>query len=286
MIIDWPNWTPRQLVEWMGKSLRMPEREIILYRRLGTDPRMREVWEWHESTKPSKQRRMFSSASSFCHSISTAMRMPAKPGDMAPRAREKYFQQVRDHIDALQLLLAGTMYDGASWMGDVIEPENLADEVVSDLASWGVDETGHTVGYWVDEDGVRKLSYLYPSSEFMQTLSDVRAWTHWDDYWDGGIRSSRPIRQSGAANSRTVYFTCSLYEYEKRWDRVLPFPILATVANVALELGAEDQLDEEAVRKQVRRYEARSAQAREGDERAFDAAVDKGPPIDFDEIPF
>ncbi len=39
----------------------------------------------------------------------------------------------------------------------------------------------------------------------------------------------------------------------------IPFPVLATLANVALKLPVASQVDEEAVRKQVRRFEARIA---------------------------
>jgi hypothetical protein len=51
----------------------------------------------------------------------------------------------------------------------------------------------------------------------------------------------------------------------------LPFPILATITNVALQLSDEEAVDEEAVRKQVRRYEERLKRRKELEESGNEA---------------
>jgi hypothetical protein len=73
------------------------------------------------------------------------------------------------------------------------------------------------------------------------------------------MRSSAPIAHANTRNAQVIYFTCSLYERVRRIGGTIPFPVLATVTNVALRLPAEDCVDEDTVRKQVRRYEARRA---------------------------
>jgi hypothetical protein len=86
-------------------------------------------------------------------------------------------------------------------------------------------------------------------------------WTYWDDNWDGGIWStSAPIAQANSERMPIIYFCCTLFDWFKQNGVEVPFPILATVANVALDLTADNLVDEDNVRKQVRRYQKRKAE--------------------------
>ena len=177
---------------------------------------------------------------------------------MSPKSRGVYLAEVRRHATELLKLLRETKFD-RNPLGELSE-ENLARPLSSFLGSWGEDESseGHVVAFHVDEDGASTMFYDYPDGALSNTLSDLIDWTHWDDYWGGGIISSAPIAQANAKSLPTIFFTCTLFEKLAYYGLEIPFPILATVANVALELGKDEQTDEESVRKQVRRYQARN----------------------------
>jgi len=141
------------------------------------------------------------------------------------------------------------------------------------LRHWGDGESedGDIVAFNVGINGVYRMHYDYPGSNLTETLAELYEWTFWDDQWDGRIfSSSTPIVQTNSDSARVVYFTCSLYDWFTQYGVEMPFPILATVANVALDLGADEQVDEEAVRKQVRRYQARRAKFMAEHPPAFD----------------
>ena len=66
-----------------------------------------------------------------------------------------------------------------------------------------------------------------------------------------------------------IFFTCTLFEQLAGKGITIPFAHLATIANTAMELAVDDQVDEETVRKQVRRYQARKAAKADSDEVSF-----------------
>jgi len=262
-----PKWAPADLVEWLGCiGGKWPAKQRNRYIRLLTDARMREVWGWHSRARGFATRKLYATSLSFCMDIDRALSLPGKPGDMTKAKRTAYFERVRKHTHALIELLAGTRYSSNAETysgrntGYVIDDESLAQTVVRDLADWGDDEIGHVVAYHVDEDGVSRLPWHYPESELLDLLWEVIEWTHEDDGWGWGLglSSSKPLEHAKGSSSKVVYFTCTLYGLLARQGMKIPFAHLASAANVALELPAADEVDEETVRKQVRRHEARA----------------------------
>ncbi|HET8553311.1 MAG TPA: hypothetical protein VFL78_00630 [Rhodanobacteraceae bacterium] len=272
--VHFPNWIPADLVAWLRKcGPKLPAHMRGTYGRLTTDTRMRSVWEWFLSARQNAKNPEHLGASTLCFDVERALTLPRKPGDMTETKRADYFRKVRHHTEALIQLLRGTRYsaNAAAYtghtMGDAIDPDKLADVVTRDLATWGDDEMGHVVAYYVDEDGAHKLPWTYPESELFDMLQEVIDWTHWDDGWDWrlGLASSKPLTHARQPSAKLVYFTCTLYENLARQDMAIPFPELATLANVALKLSAANQVDEETVRKQVRRYQARTGVSAQSD---------------------
>jgi len=223
---------------------------------------MRDVWDWHASARSSATRELYGSALSLCMDVSHALRLPGKPGNMTAAARAKYFDKVRHHTQALIHLLSDTRYSSNAatfagrQIGDAIEEDDLAATVVRNLADWGEDEIGHVVAYYVDEDGVHPLPWNYPESELLDLLWEVIEWTHEDDGWDWnfGLSSSKPLANVKQPSAKMVYFVCTMYETLEYHGMAIPFPQLATLANVALNLSDAEQVDEDVVRKQVRRH--------------------------------
>lgn len=176
---------------------------------------------------------------------------------MPPKEREKYFALIRRHADALIDALAGTRFD-APVHGIEVDVESF--DAKSELGSWGVeeDDCGHVIAFDVRSEGVFKLHYDYPESALVQTLGELIAWTCSEDAWDRDIMlSSAPIAHANSATTPIIFFNCTMWERWQRYDISIPFPILATICNVALDLGADESVDEDAVRKQIRRYESR-----------------------------
>ena len=115
------------------------------------------------------------------------------------------------------------------------------------------------VAYYVDEDGVYRLPWDYPESSLCDLLHDVIDWTEYDDYWDLQ-RSSTPLARAKGKGRHVTYFTRTLFERCAQCGIAIPFAHLATVANVALALQDDKQLDEDAARKQVRRHKVEKAE--------------------------
>ncbi|HXG27265.1 MAG TPA: hypothetical protein VNJ47_00250 [Nevskiales bacterium] len=247
------------MLEWFGRVAdKLPPRQFEFYAKLASDQRMREVWVWYEKARHTATHPLGRSSLSFCMKIAGAMSLPEKPGNMSVKQREKYFAKVRLHATALRDLLNDTLFDYTPFSELVIDQEKLADTVVRDLQPWGDDETGHVVAYWVDDDGVRRMDWDYPQSHFTELLFNVIEWTRQEDFWGrGGLMSSAPIGQANSPNMRTIYFNYTLYSSLLRDGISIPFALLATTANVALDLPAHLLVDEDTVRKQVRRVEAR-----------------------------
>jgi hypothetical protein len=141
--------------------------------------------------------------------------------------------------------------------------EEMPQKIQGELSNWGEDEMGHVVAYWVSEDGVSKLPWNYPECHLRLHLHDLVDWTYKDDYFGRNfLASSAAIGNANTANARTIYFTRTLFESSLRNGIEIPFPILASITNVALQLEAERQVDEETVRKQVRRHQAKAQSSR------------------------
>lgn len=230
-------------------------------RNLCTDTRMREFWEWLGSVKFNRHD-MLRSSVSVSTQIRRSTQLPTKPGDMTPAQRDAYFKRVRTHAYALYELLEGTRFDN-EYMS-ALSDKQLNRTLDASLYDWGEDEEdeGHTVAYQVTPEGKFKHPYNFPDSALTQTLMNVVGWTHWDDCWgDGVFDTSEPIAQSNSESTPIIYFCCTLHDWFHRYGVEIPFRVLATVANVSLDLPIDREIDEEAARKQVRRFQKRRALA-------------------------
>jgi len=259
------KWAPVDMVDWMSKvegSLSAASWETNML--LITDERMRSVWDWHSLTCQRVKRELHRTSSSLALSIERAMMFPSKPGNMTKKKREEYFRKVRMHAIALQTLIQDTRFssNSAGWSGmesTPIDPDELTDVVVKDLQSWGHgdDDQGHVVAYLVTSDEVSRLPWTFPESHLYDQLEDLLEWTSWDDNWGNLLVSSAPISHANTSNARTIFFTCTLFQSLAGKGANIPFTHLATLANVVLKLPITDQVDEDTVRKQVRRYQER-----------------------------
>lgn len=269
----WPEWSPQYLLDWIERvrdKSNFPKTYLDYLSMLATDRRMSDFWDWFAELAPAKYRHV-RAGTTVGAAIWRLTKLPGKPSNMTPAQRSTYFDKVRKHALALMELLRETKFD-CSDMRELTE-EELDKPLASKLGSWGEDENddGHVVAFTVTPDGAYEMRYDYPNSNLTNTLWELYEWTHWDDQWDGAIfTSSAPIVQVNAESARIVYFTCSLYDWFSKYKMEMPFPVLATVANVALALGANEQVDEDAVRKQVRRYQERVAKQKADNPPAFE----------------
>ncbi len=226
-------------------------------RKLLNDARMRGFWEWFERLEHKSVRYLLSSLS-ITESLWRATKLPGKPGNMTPKQREAYFESVKKHTYALAELLQDTIFDGGHER--LVTDEELYKPLDEALRKWGDDESddGHIVAFRVTPYEKYNLSYDYPRCALVESLLELIEWTYWNDQWDSRFwGSSSPIVQSNSRSTPIVYFTCSVFDSLSRDGIEIPFPILATVTNVALDLSVEDMVDEDTVRRQVRRHQAR-----------------------------
>lgn len=257
--------TPQHLVQWVvsirGKG-NYPRRYLDFLAMLADDRRMADFWAWLGDVK-FKRVPSLKNSITIGRAIWQGTRLPGKPGNMTPAQRDAYFKKVRHHADALSELLAETRFD-RDWKSE-LDDKDLEKPLGDALYQRGDDESddGHVVAYLVTPDARYQFHYNYPDSALTETLGNLVGWTYWDDQWDDNIfASSAPIVQANSESARVVYFTCSVHDWFAGYGVEVPFPILATAANVALGLDADDQVDEETVRKQVRRHQARQAKQR------------------------
>lgn len=233
-----------------------------LMAKLCDDVRMKEFWDWFVSVK---FQRMQDAHSSFCifKKIEECLVLPGKPGNLPPGKRNAYFEKVRKHVNALSELLRDTKFDNPQ--GESLSEHELDKKLRDVLQNWG-EEDGRIFAFHVDKEGPKKFHISYPQSDLTKTLAAVLEWTYWDDLWyDGIYGTSAPIAQANTESTEAIYFNCTLYDWFKLHGVAIPFPVLATVANVALDLPLEKSIDEDTARKQVRRYQARQAK-RDGSE--------------------
>lgn len=267
----WQPWVPHDLVGWVERTevegSQFPPRVYEMIRRLANDRRMRGFWEWLPGGRKGAMPPILSPLS-ICMDAERACRLPGKPGNMTPGQRTAYFEKVRKHVLGLLDLLEGTRFSRESMR--LLNNDALNETLNKRLHDWGEDETGHIVAFYVDADGDRyEMSYDYPDCSLATTLFEVLEWTYWEDQWDGNpLKSSDPIVQANSNSTPIIYFVCTMFEKFKRSRVSIPFPFLATIANVALEIPAGKDIDEETVRKQVRRYEKRIRAKEEGREPA------------------
>lgn len=275
--------TPAYLLAWLERmGDKLPDRIAKFKRKVCVDRRMGPFWGWL-STVRFKGHDSLRSSLSVTDSMLRATRIPGFPGNLTPAQRETYFKKIRVHAEALIELLRGSKFDH-EWMQE-IHDETLAKPLEKALYSWGDDESdeGHTVAYQVTPEGSYRHHYDYPRNVLTGTLADLLEWTCWEDNWDGNwFGSSAPIAQVNCGSAQTIYFCCTLHDSFRRHGVEIPFPILATVANVALDLPADKQVDEDTARKQVRRYQERLRKARADRPEAFDGAPGQNA-VDWDD---
>lgn len=226
------------------------------------DQRMAQFWHWYKANAVRSVHGL-ATGRFFATQLWHSTQLPKKPGNLPPALREKYFSDVRKHANALQLLLKETVFDRTS-AGKVSESDLLSPfgEILGDHSPYE-DQESEFVTFEVTHDGVLVHGSQFAERRLTKTLDDVIAWTRESDHWDGLVFStSDPIAQSNSARTPIVYFTCTLFDWFEGRGLEIPFPMLATIANVALDMRIDEQLDEDAVRKQIRRHQSR--QARKG----------------------
>lgn len=251
---------PAHLLAWIeNHGRKWPRRYIEMQRRICTDHRMADFWSWISRVRFNRLD-TFRSSFSLGREIYQCTRLPQKPGNLTPGQREAYFEKVRKHANALCELLEGTKFD-RPFLSELSE-KTLGKSLGDALSDWGPDESdeGHTKAFQIKPHGKFEHRYDYPLNVLTESLSEVMDWTRWDDNWDGNLfATSAPIAQANAESTPIVYFCCTLHQHFHGYGVEIPFAILATVANVALELPPERQVDEDSARKQVRRFQARIA---------------------------
>ena len=267
--------TKKALQDWLSR-FEGPEDQrrwgalYQFYELMLSDKRLDEYWNWLQGVRFTRVPSL-KNVTTIGETIWRATRFPGKPGNMTPANRDAYFRKIRSHAAGLMELLDQTRFD-VECPRELTERE-LEKTLGDTLYDWGDDEAleGHVVAYLVTPDGRFSLHYDYPESALKETLGRLIDWTYWDDHWDGNIlKSSGPISQVGSQGARIVYFSCSVYDWFDGHGVQMPFPILATLANVALKLPPDQQADEDRVKKQVRRYRARKKPSLEKSENAFD----------------
>jgi hypothetical protein len=263
-----PKYVPPDLVEWFEAIEQEISGPVLdIYRRLICDARMSSVWRWYKrSTRfpPSSypEGHVGTSPYLFCWHVRAAMVLPPKPGDMPPKERSKYLIDVKRHAKALAALLVDTRFDATADDSPSLSVDELAVPLRQAVSpSWPGNE-GPVFAFHVDGSTVRSAGSGYPETHLVEQLRHVVSWASAPDGWGRkGEKSSEAITRSRTAGSRVSYFTRTLYDSLSRCGYSIPFAILATLANVALELGADESVDEDTVGKQVGRYRKRIAGA-------------------------
>jgi hypothetical protein len=239
-------------------------RQLDELERLATDERMGQFWDWLASATFTHLDTL-RNATTVARAIARYTRKPGKPGNLSRKRRAEYFERVRKCALELETLLSGTRFDRAGWgfgQKDLSETdcERPLESFFEDRGIGNIDgpDCG-VVAFYGTMSGTRELlDHNFPESHLTDTLRRAYDWTFWDDWWDDNFfLSSAPIIQSETERSMVSYFTCMLHDWLKGYGVDIPFPVLATVANVALRLPPDAQADEDTVRKQVRRYQQR-----------------------------
>ena len=259
-------WVPCSLADYLQRMAgKLPLELKPLALKLCTDERMESVWKWLDVTHPDARepkgpvaRYVFDSLAVFM-AIADSIGLPAKPGDLPPGEREKYFERVRKHAIALIELLEKTRFDCAWDEGSLIGEDLLKEPLSKHAYSWGIEEPfeGHIFAVRVDREGVWSVPYDYPDNTLSNMLHDLIGWTYYDDCWGRDLfKSSQPVKSQRGWRSEVHFFNCTLWEKLASHGVHIPMAHLATIANVVFELDVAKQLDESGVRKQVDRYKS------------------------------
>lgn len=263
---SFPKWAPDGAIKWLQSvGPKHPDASAVLtHIAMLSDLRMRAVWEWHGKVVASTSDRpkpLRGDALSLLFDVERYTSLPGFPGNLSLVERTRYMAKVRDHARELLVLLSETVFnlcpiDSPPDNAEPIQEERLPKAMLGDLGNWGEDSPGRIVSYFVDGDGVYPMPWHFPESALSSLLADLVDWTYSDDGFDWGMKSSKPLERAKGKGAKVSYFTRSMFESLERKGIEIPFCHLATIANVALNLPASESVDEDAVRKQVRRYQA------------------------------
>lgn len=231
----------------------LPARYREMVGRLCGDFRVSGFWDWYRTTAAHDSLGL-ASGRGLAMQLWHSTKLPKKPGNMTPAKRKAYFSQVREHALALQSLLRDTCFD--SHVSDEISDSELALPLstVLDNYEWESD-LPIFITFEIGNGQRRNHGEHFAEYNFTRAIDGVIAWTEEEDHWDGQVFStSAPIAQADSPRTRTIYFTCTMHEWFESKGLRIPFPALAAVVNVALALPADREVDEESVRKQIKRY--------------------------------
>lgn len=295
----WPAWAPVEIKEWFdripepGEGPQGYPQFVAFVEKLATDLQMLDFWRWHQAEEAAilNKRKAFGKhklavivddkpkiieqdireswhggALSVCFAARDATHLPHKPGNMTPGQRKMYFEKVRKHVNALMKLLGETCFDRGPSGPDgetlrELDEEELALPLEDAFKLWGkYEDNEHVFAFVVRNSTIYEFPLDYSETHFMEFLHGVNEWTELDDYWTDLLRSSKPVTQANTANAKVIYFTRTIYTKLRRYGLTVPFNLLASLTNVALDLPADQMVDEETVRKQVRRYEQKLAE--------------------------
>lgn len=106
-----PRATRKYLQDWIDRvepDGRVPVSVLKFKRKLLNTSEMREFWDWFERVEY-KSVRYLQSSSSVTDMILRATKLPGKPGNMTPKQRERYFQSIKKHANALREGLNNTL---------------------------------------------------------------------------------------------------------------------------------------------------------------------------------
>ena len=259
---DIAPWAPSDAVGWMAKmDGKFSVEEWNLYVRLLSDQRMVPVWTWLSElafSSCSAQKWRISTIS-FLLEVRWAMQQPRKPGNLSAAQRRKYVEQVRFHSEQLMELLADTRYSkNCEHFGGrqttEMDLENLPRDVARDLEPHeGFGDFERVVAYIVTDETVSKLPWTYPESSLFDYIANLVSWTY-------------TISTTDYQSKGTGQFTNHLFASYVKAGARFPMPLLATTANVALQLSVDEQVDEDTVRKQVKRRVERKKRSEDDDD--------------------
>lgn len=247
------------LKQWQEKveATYGPGKHLDFLRMLCADKRMVSFWGWVSGV--TFKRPMMRNVTTISDALFRATQLPQKPGDMTPAQRAAYFDKVRKHVGELRELLRGTLFDYT--IEQELSESRLDESLDKALYHYGddEDEDGHIVAFKVTPGGRYSLDYMYPYSELTSILDYVDQWTRDDDYFGRSIfHSSAPIRQSNSDSTRIIYFTCTIADFFAGYGVEIPDAILAELTEVCLQLGPNQPLDADTVKRQVARYRQRT----------------------------
>lgn len=279
----WPAWAPGELKEQcVGMKARDASQGWLEFmKKIATDPRMCEFWEWYRSLPAPYHTHSPTSPTSICWFARRAVDLPMKPGDMTRREREKYFESTRKHANALIELISGTWFDWKAYMSPKerlceLNEATLAAPLESGLPGcllfppdiFPGPRGEEVIAFAVKTDQNEKIKIYslppeYPDISLIEILRSLVQWTYQTDRWGPARTSSAPLTQAHHDNARVVFFTRTVYAELKQCSPAIEIPMrmLAILANVALDLPPDQEVDADTVKKQVQRYDKNKQQS-------------------------